>query len=1199
MIKLVKIRCVGLTAAHSAFDPTVHTMKRIEEKVKDIVDVRSHGSIVNFGADPSQTVSGYHFTDVTSDLMSKWLNRASRITDGNGAANALAGFRGVGKSHFLATLGALLGHPELRSRITDTMVGSTAHALARRQFPVAFIRRGTHQTLIDELKYAISPIMGIVPEQLNDSLSDLLMQVTRATGDLPLILLIDTAFERSERVSRDDGAVLAEIAEIGKRIGIFVGIALDDDIAGADGINSGISKSFAIDYLDQEHLYKIVDSHIFPKHQRMRGVLHDIYEYYRQVVPGFRWSEQRFTSLYPLHPSIMEISPFVRLYLHEFALLGFASEAGARILGRPANSLIAPDEVFDNVEKSIRSVEILNDSFISFDKLNETVVAKTPVMKRLQAKLILKGLFLFSLNDEGATAAEIGASMLIFDENDPQSAVTEVEAMLTAFAEAMPSHIQVNPDNNGELRFAFKLFDKDDLKTALEEAVSKVKEQELSDVVKKLMSDRFSDCSFTHNDSGAESTDCFVVWRGGNRKGRVFWDPDESLSTISTASQNTGYEWNAVINFEGSKPFNTVSDPSNPIIVWKTAPLRDDEKDTLRRLSVLQSNPNIRSEFIDHISAAIQSHSVAAEKIFHRTFLIDGLLSIEGFEYNFTEQAREAQSLSQVTTVMLESFFEGRFPSHPYFPQMIRMQEVSTLVSDFLSGARPMLDEVQWLASTYAVPLGIVEKQGDVLVPVNAERLAELPLVDMALRSIDQASGSEDLYSVFKTLNAAPYGLVREAAYLLLAAMAGARLIEFVTSSGDRINRRSLDLKIIWDDVVAVARPAVANYQNARLVWWASKLSENKTIRSLEKNEDRTAILAGLQEWHGSWEKRNISKRFEEISDDSYNARIWRLATISLQAFGVTAEAINSVVLHGTSLEACLERIADVFSDSEAEFERRKLDLITVDDFLAGADVRSKAMAYISLCEYTGDESIDAQRMELHRMIEQNFADSKSITSDDLTIMWDRFRRNYSAYYVDKHDMTTASRDDREKLNEIMATDIWREFDAISQLPGFDVSYNMTARQIILEIQRKECVFKVAEMLEISPFCGCPFQLSDIESEGRLPNALWETINEGANSFRNFLVSQKDHILGTIANGIDMTDPELVDGAKRLKTALNSNEKIGRLTSGELKLVKLSLLNTSQKKDKPVLTRRRKTDSPTPEWDATVVEIEELLESVA
>ena len=107
-------------------------MKRIQEKVKDIVDVRSHESLRDFAADPAKTLSAYYFTDSTAELMAKWLDRVSNVGPGNGAALALAGYRGVGKSHFLSAFGAFVSFPELRSRVSDSHVAAGAQRLLRR-----------------------------------------------------------------------------------------------------------------------------------------------------------------------------------------------------------------------------------------------------------------------------------------------------------------------------------------------------------------------------------------------------------------------------------------------------------------------------------------------------------------------------------------------------------------------------------------------------------------------------------------------------------------------------------------------------------------------------------------------------------------------------------------------------------------------------------------------------------------------------------------------------------------------------------------------------------------------------------------------------------------------------------------------------------------------------------------------------------
>jgi energy-coupling factor transporter ATP-binding protein EcfA2 len=121
-------------------------MKRINEKVKDLIEVRSCNTIDDFVSDPAQTLSAYYFTDVTADLMAKWLDKVVNIQAQNGAACALAGYRGGGKSHFLAALGAIISHPELSSRITESHVSAIAQHLKRTRYSVGYVRRGTHET---------------------------------------------------------------------------------------------------------------------------------------------------------------------------------------------------------------------------------------------------------------------------------------------------------------------------------------------------------------------------------------------------------------------------------------------------------------------------------------------------------------------------------------------------------------------------------------------------------------------------------------------------------------------------------------------------------------------------------------------------------------------------------------------------------------------------------------------------------------------------------------------------------------------------------------------------------------------------------------------------------------------------------------------------------------------------------------------
>ncbi len=237
------IRFCGLRADSTDEKKIKRKMKRVVEKVKDIVEICPFTHLHDFAADPGLTLGGYHFTDITVDLMAKWIDRVASVRTGQGAALALAGFRGVGKSHFMAVVAAIVSRPELRSRIADLHVTSTAERLSRRHGMVAFVRRGSGTSLHDELKRSIGLVLDVNPGTLSDSLYDLLLRAAEHAGDLPLVLLIDTALGRDSRVARDDGQFLSEIAEASKTLGIFVGVALDDDISGADGANAAISSN--------------------------------------------------------------------------------------------------------------------------------------------------------------------------------------------------------------------------------------------------------------------------------------------------------------------------------------------------------------------------------------------------------------------------------------------------------------------------------------------------------------------------------------------------------------------------------------------------------------------------------------------------------------------------------------------------------------------------------------------------------------------------------------------------------------------------------------------------------------------------------------------------------------------------------------------------------------------------------------------
>src|SRR6185436_9451255 len=146
-------------------------------------------------------------------------------------------------------------------------------------------------------------------------------------------------------------------------------------------------------------------------------------------------------------------------------------------------------------------------------------------------------------------------------------------------------------------------------------------------------------------------------------------------------------------------------------------------------------------------------------------------------------------------TGMLAPVFESQFPEHPEFSQPLRMKQASNLITDFFSGSGSNNAEAQSLAEAFALPLGLATLHGDQYVPVSPEALVDLPSVSAAFDGSEFDAGTViPLAEISSRLQTPPVGLTRESQHLILAALVAQREFEFITSSGNRINHRSLDL---------------------------------------------------------------------------------------------------------------------------------------------------------------------------------------------------------------------------------------------------------------------------------------------------------------------------------------------------------------------------------------------------------------------
>jgi hypothetical protein len=1111
-------------------------MKRINEKVKDIVEVRKFQSLRDFSEDAAATLSAYRFTDATSELMSKWLDQIVRLQGGQGSSLALAGYRGVGKSHFLATLAAIAGNPELRTKITEPHVASAAQGLLRRRYPCLLVRRGTRPSLLEELKFAVGRSFDLEEASLPERLFDIIALARARAGDMPFLVLVDTAMERSSRVTRDDGPVLAELAEAVSSAGGFVGVALDDDIAGADGSNAAIVRSFTIDYLDQEHLYKVVDSFVFPKKQALRPVLHDVYDYFREVMPTFRWSEQRFTSLYPLHPAILDVAPFVRLYVNDFALLSFAADAGERILGRPANSLIALDEVFDSAENELRKVEDLKEAFDAYDRLNSDVVAKIPVMQRLQAKLILKALLVLSLEGQGTTAGEISSGTLIFDESDPKKANKTVEEIIRMFAAAMPDEVKVYAEEGREVRYGLRVSGNDGLNQALDVAAAAIDDAKVNETLQRLFHERFTDSLLFAPDGSRKSVcESNLIWRGGNRRGRVIWE-----SAGEGHVQDDHHDWEVLIDLTSSESAGSGQSDDLPKAVWRAAELTPDERDAIKRFHVLQTDLSIREQFPEQVRGAFHSHLLVLDRAITRAFFEDGRMIIDGFDYNLSEEARTAQTLSSLFSTMLEPLFETRYPQHPFFFKPLGLAEVSSLVSDLYSGSRQKLGDVQQLAQTFALPLGLVKLSDGVYYPASKEQLLSLDLVKRIEAVLEGAeSDATDLKLVYQELRKPPNGIVREAQQLILAAMVSQRMIEFVTSKGDRINQRSLDLRMIWDDIVGLARPQDSTYSTAKLTQWAKCFSNRADIVDIGIESDLAKFREGAQEWLAEWDSARILGHFNEVPEESLNTVIWKSVTRASRTLGASTSLLRKYLDGQSSVEECLGRISETFQDDPARFEQAKADLETVRNYLEGLAERGRIERYALTAAPSNNVLVEAARAEVFAAFTEFGSTPDQEHTRQIGYAFSKFQSAFISHYVDAHDSVMRSHDLQEKAAELFESEDWWFYQNIADLVPGDQSATSIA-ELLSNLKRLDCSAKTQELLVNETRCSCGFETVSRQK--------WESIvTDLSAAFHVATDEQLDRLRDTLQAVVDDLGKLAASGTEDdLKKSLNDVEKFVR-----------------------------------------------------
>jgi hypothetical protein len=1157
-------------------------MKRTQDKIKDLVEPQEFDDVRDFAAEPARALAAYRFTDATSDLLARWLDALADLPRGRGAAHALAGMRGVGKSHTLATFGALIVSAERpHTQITDAHVASSARRLANRRHQLIRVARGTRPTLRDELVEAfMAAFGGSAGDWAGDPAAWLARAATLSRTTTTLVILVDTAFGREARVKRDDGPLLSDLAVAARDADAFVALALDDDIAGAEGVNVALARTFQIDYLEPEHLYHVANIYVLRKNAPARDALHEIYLSLRQSVPNFNWSEPRFAALYPVHPLVADTSASVRLYAPAFAFLPFAAAAARNAVNRPALSLILLDEVFDHSQDSLRRSDDLSEAFRVYDELATNAVAQFPAMQRLQVRLVLKSLFVLSLDGRGATARDLCAALLFQDENSQQAAIERVEETLKRLTDLAPQRGLAAHADGEELRYRFQVSAAADFDAALAASSESpaIDEAAIAALLRTLARARFEDWPFADDAPETPHADFDVTWRGSARGGRLTRRAAHSgASPVNVADDAAGDatrdEWQLFIddpacdvsgNVSGEATAQQVSGADAPlVVVWQPAGCYAEELSILRRLVALRTDASL-AEFGETARAAANALAAQAERIWSRLYVDDGRLLVDGESIVFTPEARAAQSFAPALSESLAPRFAARFPAHPQFDARPTEAEIAFLVDQLFGGGNVADAAVQQLAGTFAVPLGLATRRGDIYIPETGDAVLGQPWVREVLALVDVAgSRVVPLASVHRVLHARPYGLSPHTQYLVLAALVAQRRIELVTATDDRISRRTLGSSIKWDEVAGVCRAAEIHHNAEELTAWARLLTGDAALSSIADAAAREGVRAALSAWLAAWRAEPVLKEFDALPDAGLTTRAWDLAAAVRRTFGAAADAVADALAGSLSLEEGLQRVADVYGAAPEQLARATEQLAALRVYTTGIVRREHVRAYLSAAELTALEVIESARRELLLIADDPHTLFDPARTERFELLWQEFQTHYAEHYTDVHARAVGDACDHRELDEFTRGAAWRDFEALAGLPFVAPQLWEEAASLVAEVKSARCDLPVARLLAKRPRCACAFRLARAAQYLNAAPLVAEITERGRAAYRRSLArfhAHLTHALNMLAT--DDTDAETASHAYALAHLFVQQQTPEHFTHGDARLITRALEKT-------------------------------------
>ncbi|MEW6731275.1 MAG: DUF6079 family protein [Acidobacteriota bacterium] len=421
------------------------------QQIKAYVEVQSLAQLTQFkNVSGEQVVRAYQ---LTNQLRENICNLLSALA-GQRGPYLITGARGVGKSHLIALIRALLINQGLAAVLRDPAISTAAGKLAHEKFFVMELYLDSEDPpdllslLREELATREHSALVFSDAEWEASMSGerifKLIKSKLPPGSV-MVLLIDglcTAMRSSRRVRAQLIKWLNWAAERFREQNQALILTFDEDLLNETG--NELIAHFKIERVNIINLRDIADRHIFKKNEGQRSELSMLYSDLLRLMPQFSWSREDFVALFPIHPAVLEVSPGLRTYSRSFTFFGFINASASRAMSRRAMNLSTLDELFDSFEFDLRKNDQLATVLAAYDHIIQQGIPKLGGFdEKLWAKLALKALFIFSLCGKAVTPNKLADSVMLYDDRDFAAAYQKVRKIVDCFAESAPEAIEV------------------------------------------------------------------------------------------------------------------------------------------------------------------------------------------------------------------------------------------------------------------------------------------------------------------------------------------------------------------------------------------------------------------------------------------------------------------------------------------------------------------------------------------------------------------------------------------------------------------------------------------------------------------------------------------------------------------------------------------------------------------------------------